>query len=192
MSLKKIKEVALKEHVPIVQDEGLTLLCDLIRHRNIQRVLEYGTAVGYSAIAMASVNDNVEVDTFEIDSSRYQQAVENIKSFGLENRIHAYLQDGKEATLTCRYDLVFVDAAKAQYKAYMEHAKPYLNKGAIYVFDNLNFHGIVDDPSLTNNRNTRSLVKKIKAFREWLLSDPSVDVIYYKTKGDGLAIVKYR
>ena len=190
--LDEIKAHALADSVPIMQDGGLAILCELVKNPKVKRVLEYGTAVGYSAIAMANANTTVEIDTFEIDQNRYSQAIDNIKALGLDNRIHAYLQDGKQAQLNHCYDVVFVDAAKAQYKLYMEHAKAYLSEYGVYVFDNLNFHGIVDNPQLTNNRNTRSLVKKIKVFRDWLLTDPSIDVIFYKTQGDGVAVVKYR
>lgn len=192
MNIEELKNKATTEHIPILLEDGIVFIQKYIKSHRCKNILEFGTAVGYSSICFASVDPSVSVDTYEIDQQRFDQANENIQLLGLSQQIHTHLQDGKEATFDKKYDLVFVDAAKSQYKLYMEHALPYLSDDGVFIFDNLNFHGLVDHPENTNNRNTKSLVKKIKIFRDWLLETSDYDVIFYKNIADGIAIAKRR
>ena len=86
------------------------------------------------------------------------------------------------------YDMIFVDAAKAQYGRYMEHFLKNAKEGSFFVFDNLQFHGMVDNPSLTKNRGTLQMIKKIRVFREEIQKDQRFNTFYYADKGDGIAI----
>ena len=90
----------------------------------------------------------------------------------------------------CHYDFYFIDAAKSQYHRYLEHFLPTSYVGSVFLFDNLNFHGIVDDPSLSHNRSTLQMTRKIKRFRENLLKDERFETTFYPDIGDGIAIAK--
>ncbi len=184
-----IKKYAEENNVPIMMDEGIKFLLQTIKKRKIKSILEVGTAIGYSAIKMASICDDIYVDTLEIDSERYQIAIQNITDHQLSDRIQAYLMDAVMFNTDKEYDLIFIDAAKSQYKKYMEHFSKNLARDGIYFFDNLNFHGMVDNPSLTKSRNTRQLVKKIGLFRTELLNNKQYNVEFYQNIGDGVAIV---
>lgn len=194
MNLKEIKEKAREKKVPIMMDDGMDFVCDYIReHKQIHMILEIGTAVGYSAMKMAEIRDDIQVDTLEIDEQRYQEAIENIRSNHMEKQIMVHLCDAVLFHTAARYDLIFVDAAKAQYQKYTEHFLDNAGIGTVFLYDNLKFHGIVDDPSLSHNRSTLSMTRKIRKFREWLLSSPQFDVEYHPTIGDGVAVaVKIR
>ena len=87
LEIENIKEKALKEGVPIIKDEGLAFLLNLIRERNCKDILELGTAVGYSAIHMAKLDKDIRIDTIEKVKEMYEQAVANIKKEGLEKQI---------------------------------------------------------------------------------------------------------
>lgn len=193
MDLKQIKDEALSNHVPIFKDDGINTLISIIKDNKVETILEFGTAVGYSSLAMASIDNNINIDTYEINIDSYNKAIENIKELNKEKQINVYLQDGLLAKLKDNYyDLIFVDAAKSKYKQYMAHSLYSLKSDGIYVFDNLMFHNMVDNPSLTHNRNTKALVRKIKLFRQWLLSNPYLDVTYLPNVADGIAIVKIK
>ena len=120
--LQEIHDKARKEHVPIMLDDGMEFLLEYIRrHEGIRDILEIGTAVGYSAIQMANLRWDMTIDTVEINPEMYHQAVDNIMHAGLQDRVHAYLQDAYQFETKKIYDLVFIDAAKSQYRKYMEH-----------------------------------------------------------------------
>ncbi len=189
--LKKILKQARKDHIPVMMDDGLSFLTNYIRaHEEIRDILECGSAVGYSAMKMAEIRWDMEIDTLEIDPKMYEQAVKNIAAAKLADRIHCHLCDAAEFETDKIYDLIFIDAAKSQYRRYMEHYMKNSMCGTVFVFDNLNFHGIVDDPSLSHNRSTIQMTRKIEKFREHLLKDERFDTEFHADVGDGVAIAK--
>lgn len=188
--IEVIKWFARENNVPIMMEDGLEFLVSYIRNNNIKSILEVGSAIGFSSIVMANISDDIEVDTIEIDEERFNIAVKNIKDFKLEARVHIYHLDAMNFKTTKKYDLIFIDAAKAQYKKYMNYFMDNLKNDGAFVFDNINFHGMVDNPSLTSNRNTKSLVRKIKTFRDEMLADEKFSVDFKKDIGDGVMIVK--
>ena len=176
--LQEIHDKARKEHVPIMLDDGMEFLLEYIRsHEGIRDILEIGTAVGYSAIQMANLRWEM-----------YHQAVDNIMHAGLQDRVHAYLQDAYQFETKKIYDLIFIDAAKSQYRKYMEHFFKNARKGTVFFFDNLQFHGIVDCPELSQNRSTVQMTRKILKFREYLKTDTRFETTFHLDVGDGIAI----
>ncbi|MEG0077891.1 O-methyltransferase [Anaerorhabdus sp.] len=190
--IDEIKNYAQENHVPIMLDGGIEFLCEYIKKENTKRILECGTAIGYSSIKMAKCNDDILIDTCEINPKLVELARQNIETEGLTNRITVHQIDAVLFETTEKYDLIFVDAAKAQYKKYMEHFLGNVSQDGVFVFDNLCFHGIVDNPELTKSRNTKQLVKKIKVFRDFICTDPKFETLYYPEVGDGVAIVKVK
>ena len=191
--LIRIHDNARKEDVPIMLDDGMDFLLAYIReHENIRDILEIGTAVGYSSINMAQIRWDMQIDTLEINPHMAKQAVRNIQSFGLQDRIHVHLMDGMQFETEKIYDLIFVDAAKSQYRRYMEHFLANTVSGSVFIFYNLAFHGIVDDESLSTNRSTIQMMHKIRKFREHLLKDERFITEYYPDIGDGIAIARVK
>ena len=181
-----------KEHgVPIMKEEGMRfLLAYLKEHPEINKILEVGTAIGYSAIQMAGVRDNIYVDTIEIVEDNVKLARDNIAAYGLSDRIHVYHMDAMEYQTFQYYDFYFIDAAKSQYAHYLEHFLPTSYVGSVFLFDNLNFHGIVDDESKSHNRSTLQMTRKIKKFRDKIQKDPRFETTFYPEIGDGILIAK--
>lgn len=190
-TLQEIHDEAREKNIPVIKDEGMYFLLDYLKtNENIRDILEIGTAVGYSAIRMASVRWDMTVDTVEVDPAMYEQACANVKDAGLESRVHCYLCDGAVFETARIYDLIFIDAAKSQYRRYLEHFMKNSRVGTVFVFDNLAFHGIVDDNTLSHNRSTVQMVHKILKFREHLLNDERFETVYYSDTGDGIAVAK--
>ena len=188
MGIEIIKKFAKENNVPIMHDEGINFLMEFIKENNIKSILEIGSAIGFSSIMMANVNSNIIVDTIELDKERYDIALKNIKYFNLENRISIYNLDALDFKSNKKYDLIFIDGPKAQYNKHFHYFKNNLNENGYFIFDNINFHGMVDNPELTKNRNTKALVRKIKTFRDGMLNS-DYDVRYYKEIGDGIMVV---
>ncbi len=189
---EKMEEYAKQFNVPIMMKDGIEHLVNYVKNHDIQAILEVGTAIGYSAICMASLRDTITIDTLEIDEERYNEAIKNIDEAQLSNRIHVHLMDAMLFETDKKYDLIFIDAAKAQYGKYMDHFRNNLSVNGVYYFDNLNFHGLVDEPELAKSRGTKALVRKIKAFRDSILNDENLNCEYHPEIGDGIAIVSFK
>ena len=186
--INSLKEYADINDVPIMQDEGIDFLIDFILKNNINSVLEIGSAIGYSAIMMALNNPNLKITTIERDQERYMEALKNIKSFDLEDRITLVFNDALEANIEGEFDLIFIDAAKGQNIRFFEKYELNLKDRGYIITDNMNFHGLVDklDEEI-ESRNLRQLVRKIKEYREYLStrSDYEVEILNI---GDGIAV----
>lgn len=187
--IEEIKSKALNEEVPIIKDGGLEFLLNLIKEKDIKDILELGTAVGYSSINMAKLSDAIHIDTLEKNIDMYNQAIQNIRDEGLEKQITVHFGPIEEHITDKKYDLIFVDAAKAQYGRYTEQFLGNLKDNGLFLYDNMVFHGLIYDVDNIKNRNTRSLVRKIIKFRESMLKDERFDIMFYDEVGDGLLLV---
>ena len=188
-NLLSIKAYASREAVPIMQDEGCDFICDYIKEHKCKNILEIGTAIGYSSIRFASLADDIKVTTIELDIDRHLKAVENFKAAGLSDCITAIHADALTCPLEGFFDLIFIDAAKAQYIKFFEKYKSNLADGGIIISDNLSFHGMVDDLSLTHNYSTKKLVKKIQKYAEFLRTNQEFETTFYEI-GDRIAVSK--
>ncbi len=139
-NIKKIKEYAKLENVPIMQDDGIEFLTTFIIKNQVKTVLEIGTAIGYSAIKMALSSPNLKIVSIERDEKRYLEAVKNIKKMQLEDRITLIFKDALDVKLEDKFDLIFIDAAKSQSIHFFEQFERNLNDRGYIVTDNLNFH----------------------------------------------------
>ena len=182
--ISDLEEYARDFHVPIMLKDGIEYLLEYIKNNNIKNILEIGTAIGYSSIRMALVNDDIKVTTIERDSNMYNEALKNIKSFNLDNRINIIYKDALDVELTDKYDLIFIDAAKSQYIKFFEKFKHNLNDNGVIITDNLSFHGLVKD-STNCSRNTKQLVKKIQNYIDFLKNNEEFDTEFISI-GDGI------
>lgn len=185
--LEEIEKYAKINNVPIMQKDGIDFLTKYIKDKNIKNILEIGSAIGYSAIKMALVSDDVKVTTIERDVERYNIALENIKQFNLEDRINIICDDALEVEVLDKFDLIFIDAAKSQYIKFFEKFEKCLNVNGAIISDNLSFHGLVEDDSKTTNRNTKQLVRKIRKYIDYLKDNSNYETTFYKL-GDGVAV----
>ena len=175
--ISEIKSYAKENNVPIMMDDGIDFLTSLIRQRKVKNILEIGTAIGYSAIMMALVDENIKITS-----------IENVKKFNLEDRITLLYNDALEVKLKDKYDLIFIDAAKSKNQDIFEHfARNLSDKGAV-VTDNLSFHGFVSkETNEIKNRNIRGLVRKIKNYISFLNQNDDYKTVFYEI-GDGISV----
>lgn len=187
--ITQIKKFAKTHSVPIMKDEGVDFICNYIETHEVKSILEIGTGIGYSSIRFAKTRDDVFVSTIEFDIERYYQAVKNVADNNLSERILVYLGDAASFEFDRKFDLIFIDGPKAQYRKFFEHFQENLSDHGVFISDNLSFHGMVDDLSLTHNYSTIKLVKKIRKYIDFLKTNPDFETEFL-TLGDGIAISK--
>lgn len=184
-----LEEYARINNIPIMQKDGILFLHEYIKNNNIKNILEIGSAIGYSAMMMASVNDDVKVTTIEKDNDRYNIAVDNINKYGYNKQIDIYFGDASDYSFDDKFDLIFIDAAKGKNSFFFEKFKDNLSIGGTIITDNLSFHGLVEDESLVKTKNQRGIVNKIKNYIDFLDNNDEF-VTTYIDVGDRIAISK--
>ncbi len=186
--INEMKKYAEENNVPIMLDDGIDFLTSYIKENNIENILEIGTAIGYSSIMMALVNEKVKVTSIERDEKRYLEAIKNIKKFNLEDRINLIYNDAMDVNLIDEYDLIFIDAAKAQNIKFFEKFEKNLKVKGTIITDNLKFHGLVEKAEdEISSRNLRALVRKVRAYVEYLKENTRYKTTFYEI-GDGISV----
>jgi len=184
--LISLKEDAFKNNVPIITDEGINFINQIISLSNAKTILEIGTAIGYSAINMALKND-VLITTIERDEKMFTQASKNVKKALLEKQITLINQDALEIEdeEIKMFDLIFIDAAKAQSINFFNKFKNHLNSKGVIITDNLLFHDLIDKRADT--RNLRQLLRKIDNFNQFIVAQEDFNTYLYQL-GDGMSL----
>jgi predicted O-methyltransferase YrrM len=186
--IKTILKQAEELKTPIVTEEGINFIIQLIKIGKVKKILEIGSAIGYSAIMMTLFSD-AKVITIERDKQNYLFAKENIKKAGLDSKIELVLADALEydGINTNDFDMIFIDAAKASYIKFFEKYEKFLKSNGFIVTDNLLFHGQVQDDSTVISRNRRQLINKIRNFNEFIVAQDEYDSYIYEI-GDGICV----
>ena len=190
--LQKIKQKALEEHIPIIMDDTLGVVEKELKNNPPARILEIGTAVGYSAICFSEFLQNGgTIDTIERDQERIEEAKINIKKVGVENCINIYEGDAVEIlpTLNEKYDMVFIDAAKGKYPFFLKESLRMLKENGVIFADNILYKGYV--MSDYNKHKQRTAVRNLREYIKEVSENPDLETEILEV-GDGLAISKLK
>ena len=187
----KLKENALKRHIPIIMDDTLEKIKEVLKEENPNRILEIGTAVGYSALCFARYSENAIIDTIEIDEERYNEAVQNIKKIGFKDRINLILGNAVDIipTLENKYDIIFIDAAKSKYSIFLEEGLKLINNNGLILADNVLYKGYV--MSDYNKHKQRTAVRHLREYIKEISENEKMKIEILDI-GDGLAITRVR
>lgn len=186
--LKALESYAKIHQTPILKPESLALLLQIIRLGKIRTVLEIGTAIGYSAIAMCFCS-SVSVTSIDRDPEMVKIALQNIQTAGMSERIHLILDDAltMDASVLGSFDLLFIDAAKGQNLPLFQKFEACVPHGGVIVIDNLLFHGFVENPETIISRDRRQMIHKIQQFNDYILQNEQFDAHIYDI-GDGIGL----
>ena len=187
---EKIKKKALEDHIPIIMDDTLEVIKKVLEEEKPKRILEIGTAVGYSASCFARyTSEDCIIDSIEIDEERYKEACENIKLIGVDNKINLIFGNAVEIlpTLKEKYDIIFIDAAKSKYEIFLEEGIRLSKSGSIILADNILYKGYV--MSDYNKHKQRTAVTHLRQYIKETTENPELETEILEV-GDGLAISK--
>ena len=188
--LKEIKQKALSEHIPIIMDDTLLEIEKRMQEKKPTKILEIGTAVGYSAICFSKfLDENGKIDTIERDEERVKEAIENISQMELEDKINIIVGDAVEIlpTLNEKYDMIFIDAAKGKYPFFLKEALRLLSDNGTIFADNILYKGYV--MSDYNKHKQRTAVRNLREYIKEVTQNPNLETEILEV-GDGLAITK--
>ena len=190
--LEKIKQKALEDHIPIIMDDTLEVIEKELKENPPKRILEIGAAVGYSAMCFSEfLADGGKIDTIERDEERIQEAKENFKKVGVEDRIILYEGDAVEIlpTLNEKYDMVFIDAAKGKYPFFLKESLRMIKENGIIFADNILYRGYV--MSDYNKHKQRTAVRNLREYIKEVSENPNLETEILEV-GDGLAISRIK
>ena len=187
--LEKLREDCLGRSLPIIHKEVGQLIKLVIRQLNARNIIEVGTNVGYSSIFMCNVMKNEgNVVTLERSEKFYEEALINIKSFGLENNIKVYLGDAVENLdiVEGTFDMAFIDAAKSYYRTFFDKCCKMMKPGGIIISDNVLYQGMIATDDLVVRRK-KTLVRNMRNYLEYISNDDRF-ITSVLPLGDGIAV----
>ena len=188
MTLEEIKEYALERHIPIIMDDTLQVIINKMKDRKVEKILEIGTAVGYSAICFSKLlEDGGKIDTIERDEEKIKEAKENIKIAKNNIKINILEGDAVEIlpTLNEKYDMIFIDAAKGKYPFFLKESLRLLDDNGVIFADNILYKGYV--MSDYNKHKQRTAVNHLREYIKLVTEDENLNTEILEV-GDGLGI----
>ena len=188
--LAEIEKYGRDNKIPILLDDSLEYISNLLSKIKPMRVLEIGTAIGFSAINFSKyLADGGRIDTIEIESLRVEQALQNIERVGVSDKIRVIEGDALDILpyLVEKYDVVFIDAAKGKYNEFFEHAKRLCKPGGYIIADNVLYKGMVQ--SDYNKHKQRTAVRNLREYIAQITNSAKLETKILEV-GDGLAISK--
>lgn len=193
---EKIKEIEIfgrQNSYPILLGDSVDILTKLINEHRPKKILELGTCIGYSgSIILLNAREDSVLTTIEINENSASIALQNFIDLGLKDRVVLKVGDAKDViqNLNEKYDFIFLDGPKGQYKNYFPILKDLLNIEGILFADNIYFKGFVlKDASEFIPRGVRTIVKNLRIFIDLLKNDPSLETTFLEV-GDGISISK--
>ncbi len=190
--ISALRKRALARDIPVADDETLQFLLLCLAATKPARILEIGTAVGLSSVAMLLACPTARLTTVELEEERYKEAKKNFADFGVENRVNAYLGDAGEilSMMNGEFDFVFLDGPKAQYEKYLFDLKRLLKNGGILFADDVLLYGWVSGEEPTPQKR-HSIVDKIRSYLDTVTKDKDF-ITSVLDIGDGVALSVYQ
>lgn len=185
-----VKKRALENHIPIIMDDTLEVLKEVLEKENPKRILEIGTAVGYSASCFARYTGNdCIIDTIELDEERAKEAIQNVEKIGVSDRINIMIGNAVDIlpSLNNVYDIVFIDAAKSKYSIFLEEGLRLIKNKGVILADNVLYKGYV--MSDYNKHKQRTAVRHLREYIKEVTENSNLETEILEV-GDGIAITR--
>lgn len=196
-AIELMRADAEEQHVPIILRETEAFILNIIRMKKPRRILEIGTAVGYSAICFALASPKTEIVSLELSEEMVRIATENVKQNGLSNRIRIILGDAAESLNELKgnitdvdsegFDLVFIDAAKGHYREFWDGSIPLCRNDAVIVSDNVLLKARTASDEYVTEKRHKTSVRRMRDFIEYITKLKYADTAVLSV-GDGVAV----
>ncbi len=188
--LDEMRLFARESWIPVILDDSLAYIEDILSKKNIENILEIGTAIGYSSICFSKfLNENGKIDTIEIDKQRIMLAKANIEMYKLNDKINIIEGDAIKMLprLNKKYDFIFIDGPKSHYIEYLPICLELLNDDGVIIADNVNYKGMVKGEEKVKHKQ-RTAVNRLREFIDVVKNDPKLNNDLVDV-GDGILII---
>lgn len=189
MDLSQLEKFARERYIPVMLDDTRELLYSTVRERQPSRILEIGTAIGYSGIVMLSASDKATLNTIEMDEKTAELARANFTEFGLIKRVNIFVGDAREIVpqLTGSYDFIFLDGPKGQYETFFPYLTDLLEVGGTLVCDNVLYKGLVKHVPDNKRHKHITVARNMRAFLDDVTTNDRYSTTLYRI-GDGVTV----
>lgn len=194
MTLQEIQQFARARYIPVMLDDTKELLYTTVKQLQPRKILEIGTAIGYSGIVMLSASEHATLNTVELDEQTAAIARDNFAQFGLSNRVNIFVGDARRIVpvLTGSYDFIFLDGPKGQYQTFLPYLTDLLTVGGTLVCDNVLYKGLVEHVPDNKRHKHITVARNMRAFLDEITASDRYVTELHRV-GDGVTVsVKIR
>lgn len=188
MKLEDVLAYARSNYIPVMLDDTKQLLVDTLSPMKVDRILEIGTAIGYSGTIMLQCQPDAQLNTIEYNAKFASMAKDNFEHFGVGKRANIFFGDAKDIvpSLTGKYQFIFMDGPKGQYEYFLPYVLDVLDEGGVLMCDNVLYHGLVNNQPEAGHKHV-TIARNMASFLSTLMGDKSLDTQLYDI-GDGITI----
>ena len=189
MDLAQLEKFARERYIPVMLDDTKELLFETVSRAQPKRILEIGTAIGYSGIVMLTACPTATLNTVELDEQTAALARKNFDEFGVGNRVNVFVGDAREIVrlLTGSYDFIFLDGPKGQYEVFLPYLTDLLEVGGTLVCDNVLYKGLVEHVPENKRHKHITVARNMHAFLHDITNNPRYDTVLHRI-GDGVTV----
>ena len=189
MDLSQLEKFARERYIPVMLDDTKELLFNTVKERQPRRILEIGTAIGYSGIVMLSASERATLNTVELNEQTANMARKNFAEFGMNGRVNIFVGDAREIVpqLTGSYDFIFLDGPKGQYEVFFPYLTDLLEVGGTLVCDNVLYKGLVEHVPENKRHKHITVARNMRAFLDDVTTNERYKTELYRI-GDGVTI----
>ena len=189
MELSQLEKFARERYIPVMLDDTKELLYNTVRERQPRRILEIGTAIGYSGIVRLSACERATLNTIELDENTANIARANFTEFGMSRRVNIFVGDARVIVpqLTGSYDFIFLDGPKGQYETFFPFLTDLLEVGGTLVCDNVLYKGLVEHVPENKRHKHITVARNMRAFLDDITSNERYSTTLHRI-GDGVTI----
>ncbi|MCH5153043.1 MAG: O-methyltransferase [Clostridiales bacterium] len=191
MELAQLEKFAREHYIPVMLDDTKELLFATVKEKQPRRILEIGTAIGYSGIVMLSASELATLNTIELDERTAELARANFKEFGFDKRVNIFVGDAREIipVLTGSYDFIFLDGPKGQYENFFPYLTDLLDVGGTLVCDNVLYKGLVEHVPDNKRHKHITVARNMRTFLLDITTNERYSTTLHRI-GDGVTISK--
>lgn len=189
MDLVQLEKFARERFIPVMLDDTKELLFETVKKAQPKRILEIGTAIGYSGIVMLTACETAMLNTVELNEQTAALARKNFDEFGVGERVNIFVGDAREIVrlLTGSYDFIFLDGPKGQYEAFLPYLTDLLEVGGTLVCDNVLYKGLAENIPADKRHKHITVARNMHAFLHEITTSKRYDTVLHRI-GDGVTV----